>query len=257
MNNKTLIVLVVVLVVLLGGLFLLSGFIYDEKQGDFVVGETVNASGKILAVDTTGVAADGPVLITLEDSNKKVHTIAVPSMGLPLCPAYKSNNIGDAFLMKAGDMIEVRGMVGEDGSIVPCESADHFLRPEPLVVENFEGEADPSRMTLTMKTWSWVSASFNDERVVTPKKPNAFTITFEEGGRFSATTDCNSVGGEYSVGANGAITFSEMVQTLMFCEGSQEAEFVQLLSNTAFYHFTSRGDLIFDLKFDSGTVAFK
>ena len=43
----------------------------------------------------------------------------------------------------------------------------------------------------------------------------------------------------------------------MYCEGSQESDFQKLLQNTGSYHFTSKGELIFDLKFDSGTVTFR
>ena len=79
-----------------------------------------------------------------------------------LCAAYKALNIGDVYLIKPGQEFEVRGKLDEDGSIVPCESADHYLRPTPLVVTDFEGEADPMYMKLPMKTWNWVSAQYND-----------------------------------------------------------------------------------------------
>lgn len=126
------------------------------------------------------------------------------------------------------------------------------------VVENFEGEADPSVMTLEMKKWQWVSAQFEDGRTITPNKPEAFTLTFSEGNRFSASTDCNGVGGEYRA-KDGVIAFEKMMSTLMFCEGSQEVEFSQLLTISTGYHFTSKGELILTLssKFDSGTVTFK
>lgn len=43
------------------------------------------------------------------------------------------------------------------------------------VVQNFEGEADPKRMTLDMKTWNWVRTQYNNDTEVTPKKADAFT----------------------------------------------------------------------------------
>lgn len=244
-------------VVLVVGFYFINTYIYNEKQADFTVGERAVAAGKILAIDLEAAALDGPVKITLETSDKDLVTIAVPSMGLPLCEAYKANKIGDVYLLEVGDEIEVAGTVSEDGSIVPCESAEHYLTTTPLVMDDFEGEADPSRMTLDMKTWNWISASYNDGRTVTPKKANAFTLKFEDGGRFSASTDCNGVGGEYATAADGKITFNQMISTLMYCEGSQEADFRNLLENTASYHFTSKGELILELKFDSGTVTFR
>ncbi|MES2213865.1 MAG: META domain-containing protein [Patescibacteria group bacterium] len=123
------------------------------------------------------------------------------------------------------------------------------------VAQNFEGEADPSRMNLEMKKWVWISALYNDGREVKPKTAGIFTLSFNKG-KFSATTDCNGVGGNYN--ANGTnLIFTNMISTLMFCEGSQESEFTQLLTNTSGYHFTSKGELILDLKFDSGSVVFK
>jgi heat shock protein HslJ len=127
----------------------------------------------------------------------------------------------------------------------------------PVVAENPEGEADPSRMTLQMQTWTWINALYNDGRVITPKQPQAFKITFKNDGTFSASTDCNSVGGEYNA-KNGIISFDgSIAMTMMYCEGSQDSEFAQLLQNINGYHFTNRGELIFDLKFDSGTVTFR
>lgn len=125
------------------------------------------------------------------------------------------------------------------------------------VVKDFEGEADPSRMSLGMKKWNWIQATYNDGRKIVPNKPTAFSLTFNNNGTFSATTDCNGIGGSYSVGADKRITFTNMVSTLMFCEGSQEGEFSQLLQNAAVYSFTSRGELLLDLKFDSGTAVFR
>ncbi len=252
MNTKGKLLVVLILVfVAVSGFFVFR----DEMGEDTLTGITVEKSGRILSVDTSEVAFDGPHLLTLDVSGE-LFTIAVPSMGLPLCAAYQANNIGDVSLFKNGDEIEVKGILTEEGRIVPCESAEHYLRPKPLVVDNFEGEADPKKMSLGMKKWVWQSALYNDGKTIKPNKVGAFTLSFDGNGNFSATTDCNGIGGDYAVSGE-KITFSEMVSTLMYCEASQESEFVTLLSNTTGYHFTSRGELILDLKFDSGSVVFR
>lgn len=64
------------------------------------------------------------------------------------------------------------------------------------------------------------------------------------------------MGGSYVAGAD-TIMFSQIFSTKMYCEGSQETEFASLLENTQGYHFTSRGQLILDLKFDSGSAIFR
>lgn len=127
---------------------------------------------------------------------------------------------------------------------------------QPIVGENLEGEADPSRMSLTMTNWRWQNTLYNDGREIKPNKPESFTLKFNNDGTFSATTDCNSAGGKYAT-AGENISFTEIFSTLMYCEVSQESEFIQLLNNTSGYHFTSRGELILDLKFDSGSAVFR
>jgi heat shock protein HslJ len=128
--------------------------------------------------------------------------------------------------------------------------------PDPIVVEDFEGEADPDRMTLTMTKWNWISALYTDGKKLTPKQQGKFTLTFSNNGTFSATTDCNSMGGKYKA-TKTDVTFSEIMSTLMYCEGSQESEFASILQNASHYHFTSRGELILGLKLDSGTATFR
>jgi len=123
------------------------------------------------------------------------------------------------------------------------------------VAQNFEGEADPTRMSLDMKTWNWVSAKKDGEEFETNKK-EAFSITFKNDGTFGATTDCNSMGGEYSAEGS-SINFSDVVTTLMFCEGSQEGEFAALLASAESYEFTSKGELVFSLESGSDTMTFR
>jgi heat shock protein HslJ len=64
------------------------------------------------------------------------------------------------------------------------------------------------------------------------------------------------MGGGYKANDN-MIAFTDIFQTEMYCEGSKESDFLKLLQNTSGYHFTSFGELILDLKFDSGSVVFK
>jgi heat shock protein HslJ len=123
------------------------------------------------------------------------------------------------------------------------------------VAENFEGEADPKKMSLEMKTWSWVNAKYNDGKEVKPKT-NRFTLTFKDDKTFSATTDCNGIGGEYVVKGN-KISFSKMISTMMYCDGSQESDFSKLLTDSDNFLFTSKGELVLGLKYGSGSVIFR
>lgn len=124
------------------------------------------------------------------------------------------------------------------------------------VEQNFEGEADSNKMTLYMKTWDWIKTLYNDDKIITPKIADKFSITFKKDGTFSARTDCNGIGGNYSINKNN-ITFGPMMSTLMYCEGSQEYVFRKMLTETSSYMFTSKGELVLLLKYDSGSVIFK
>lgn len=151
---------------------------------------------------------------------------------------------------------------GEAMTVQPSVGKSIWLKLDPQtmqfgeVAQNFEGEADPSRMTVSMKKWIWVSALSNDGREIKPAKTEAFTLTFGTDGRFSATTDCNLMSGDYTATSD-MLSFGSIASTKMFCAGSQEEEFATLLQNTDGYHLTSRGELILHLKFDSGTVTFR
>ena len=124
------------------------------------------------------------------------------------------------------------------------------------VAQNFEGEASTSKRSLTMKTWNWVNTTYNNGSTTVPKSQEKFKLTFTKPNRFSATTDCNGVEGEYTV-IGSKIVFDKMMSTLMYCDGSQEGEFSKALSEVQSFHFTSKGELVFDLKFDSGSMMFR
>lgn len=151
---------------------------------------------------------------------------------------------------------------GQDFSVEPSvgKSINLLLDTTTMqfgeVAQNFEGEANPETMSLNMKKWVWVSALYDDERTVMPKEVGVFTLTFTNDGNFSASTDCNSMTGKYAA-ETGTLVFGPIASTKMFCEGSQEIVFGELLRDTAGYHFTSKGELILDLKFDSGSVVFR
>jgi heat shock protein HslJ len=123
-------------------------------------------------------------------------------------------------------------------------------------VKDFEGEADPSRMTLGMKKWFWISTERADGGKVLPKSGNAFSLTFNADGSVAVGTDCNSMGGQYTTAGN-TLSFGALFSTMMYCEGSQEQEYSSTLAEVAKYRFTSRGELILELKGEKGMMLFR
>lgn len=150
---------------------------------------------------------------------------------------------------------------GEPMSTDPSVGKSVWLKLNPdtmqfgVVEQNFEGEADPARMSLTMSNWTWVSAKYSDGKNVEPNQFGDFVLTFRSDNTFSAKTDCNSMSGSYKTSKN-SITFDQIAMTKMFCADSKESEFLQLLDVTDRYHFTSRGELVFDLV-GGGAVVFR
>lgn len=110
-------------------------------------------------------------------------------------------------------------------------------------VKNFEGEADPSRMSLDMKSWAWVRTMNGGATILEPKKAGDFGITFSPQGQVIMDTDCNNMGGSYTQG-EGKISFGNMFSTLMYCEGSLEGEFSRDLQQMSSFEFTSKGELV-------------
>lgn len=121
-------------------------------------------------------------------------------------------------------------------------------------VKDFEGEANPEVMKIDMKKWTWQTATI-DGKEVKPKDSSKFTIEFKKDGTFGASTDCNGIGGNYST-KDKKIYFTEMMGTLMYCEGSQEDVFKGILENAESYSFTSKGELRFELKNSKGVAIF-
>ncbi|HOB89957.1 MAG TPA: META domain-containing protein [Candidatus Colwellbacteria bacterium] len=114
-----------------------------------------------------------------------------------------------------------------------------------------------AKKALSASTWVWEQTIMNDDSVIVPQRTNAFTLKFSTDGRVSGTTDCNSFSGSYEAWSDGAISFSPFASTLMFCEGSQESQFVSAVSDSDRYLMDDAGNLVLLIKFDSGQVHFR
>ena len=121
--------------------------------------------------------------------------------------------------------------------------------------EEPKGATVAARSTLTMKAWTWVSTTYSDGKVIKANSAK-FKLTLSQDGKFSSTTDCNTLGGQYST-QDQKISVSQIFSTQMFCENSQEKDYIKALSAVDSYFFRTTGELVFDLKFDSGSSIFR
>ena len=118
--------------------------------------------------------------------------------------------------------------------------------------------ADESNSGLGAYTWVWEETEMNDDTIVKPETAGKFTLTFNEAeGTVGGTTDCNGFGGSYKVGEGKTIDFGDdFFMTQMYCEGSQENEFQNMVKDSTSFMFNDEGDLVLLLKYDSGSVVF-
>lgn len=150
---------------------------------------------------------------------------------------------------------------GEPFSVQPGIGRSLYLKFDPGTRRFGEfapgpgDDHDLQRMTLGMKIWIWVRTLYSNDVEVTPRGTDAFTLAFEDD-RFSATTDCNSMSGRYSADGHG-LSFSDIAATRMYCAESQEDEFARVLDAARSYHFTARGELVLELKLDTGAAVFR
>lgn len=110
-----------------------------------------------------------------------------------------------------------------------------------------------STTPLTEKTWTWVKTTTGTTTTGTPKKDKAFTVTFTATGSLQGTTDCNKFLGTYTTSSN-KISLSQLGSTKMYCEGSQEGEFIISLQGVSGYSI-DKSNLI--LNTGVGTMVFR
>ncbi len=127
------------------------------------------------------------------------------------------------------------------------------------VQEDVETPEEPSATVATpaelVGTWEWQKTEMNDDSEVVPTEAGAFTLTFAQDGRVSGTTDCNNYMGSVTVDGS-SLSFGQLASTMMYCEGSQESVFTRALMDVATYVFDAEGNLVLNIKFDSGNMHF-
>ncbi|HQK63595.1 MAG TPA: META domain-containing protein [Candidatus Staskawiczbacteria bacterium] len=105
--------------------------------------------------------------------------------------------------------------------------------------------------------WIWEKTVMNDGTTITPDKPGAFSLNFVMGGRVSGKTDCNDFTGNFSIPKEGNMAFNQLASTEMFCQDSQENIFLDEIQNVDSYLINKSGNLVLNLKLDSGSIYFK
>ncbi len=107
--------------------------------------------------------------------------------------------------------------------------------------KNQAQKTQTANLSFTLHQWKWKKTVTGEGNVITPKK-DVFVLSFTNHGTFSATTDCNTIGGNYIVSER-KIDLENIMSTMMFCEDTQEQEFSGMLQGVNGYVFEKTGEL--------------
>ena len=247
-----------------------DGYAEEKIAPDSTALKITRYFGNDLTADLNGDGKDDSVFfLTQESGGSGVFYYVVAALNT------ESGYVGsDGYFL--GDRIAPQNIEPGEGRIIVVNYADRdvnepFTTPPSIgksvwlildtatmrfgIVEpNFEGEANPDLMRLDMKTWNFVSATAGSGEIFVPQATGTFSLTFNNDNGFSASTDCNSVGGNYS-SENNNLSLSDIFSTKMFCEGSEESEFIGFLEQVESYQFTPKGELLLGLQ-GGGEMAF-
>lgn len=268
-------------VVLLGlGFYALNSYIYNEKQAEseFVadykaaeflidgewrpIGEELQYFGNELVTDVNGDELDDVVfLVTYSPGGSGTFFYVVAAV--KTSDGYMGTDgylLGDRIAPQTTERSQnprhqnvvvvnyADRAIEEPMTAMPSVGKSAYLKLDTdgrwgIVDVDYTGAADVERMTLNMKTWEWQRTDYSDGQIVTPNQAGVFTLAFADDGMVAIGTDCNQVGGEYQI-ENGQIAFVNIFMTKMYCEGSQETDFVSALEDIVSYQFTNRGELL-------------
>lgn len=132
--------------------------------------------------------------------------------------------------------IEINGVTVMEGG-VPAEEKDIATNTSPLA----------------NTTWQWKQTTYTN-KTITPTTPDDFVITFMTEGQFSATTDCNTIVGTYTISGDN-LGFSNLASTRMAClQETQEEVFAAMLSEATHYDMTDEG--LLGMRLTDGTMFF-
>lgn len=123
--------------------------------------------------------------------------------------------------------------------VTPAETATTSEASTTTATSTLATSTTPTATTtlsikgFTDKKWTWVNTTTKGKTTL-PKKVEAFTITFNTDNTLKGTTDCNTFFGNYKI-ETAKISFGMIGSTKMFCEGSQENDFLSNLQGSKKY----------------------
>lgn len=124
-----------------------------------------------------------------------------------------------------------------------------------FTIDDFRAKSEDLENRLTQHEWVWVETAYTNRENVTPIRTDAFVLTFNKEGSMGSRTDCNQMGGNFEMDKKGGIEFSQIFSTLMYCEGSQENEYQEMLRSSERFYFEN-DNLVLTFKDNEGKMFF-
>ncbi|MEY4440514.1 MAG: hypothetical protein RLY49_140 [Candidatus Parcubacteria bacterium] len=248
--NKTKILLITVVIIIIAGFVLYGVRVSVQKQ--------VNPNIEII---TTGEQITSTGAIYVSETGDEAH-VNYYSNDTALFTIVGNEEYKDIQFMHATSASGARYENIEKGLVLWEKSPEltvykndeqlFFGRKQEVIAKEQILKVLPSTTWAWVKTYNGVGPATQDMSAVTPIKKDIFTITFTSEGRVSGTTDCNSFSGTYSLDEYNKIHFGSFMSTLMFCENSQEQEFLSMFKESFVY--VSEDELILE---NDQTIYFK
>ena len=148
------------------------------------------------------------------------------------------------------------------GAAAACGGSEEESSPpppaEPPASEPPAAEPPATTGTLQGVVWEWQGSQYNDDTEAVPDDPSRYTIEFLDDGTASIKADCNQVRADYVANEDDStLSITPGPSTKVACpEDSLDSEFMRDLEGAGIYFFDDAGDLLIDIKFDSGTMRF-
>jgi heat shock protein HslJ len=245
---KTTLIWIVLLLALAGTVLFLASQMTDIKNPfKKEVVEQVATTTPPLTFDTATVytcSNGGVVAAAFKTGDTSVIEVSIPDTN-PVIMNQAESASGARYTNESGLVFWEKGgvvMIEKSGEVIYTDCKAGTMPDASLV--------SSSTSPFTDTQWVWTETSFATASSVEPNEPEDFIVTFAENNRFSANTDCNNVGGSYVGGTDGAIAFTDMVSTLMACEGDvKESAFVSQLGQVVSYRIDGT-NLVLSMKSD-------
>ena len=159
----------------------------------------------------------------------------------------------------AGDTIRVDLTTHGPGDPMCCPSLRmerDFIIQNNRLTEALKSTRPAASSSIVGSVWKWQHSRYNNDTESVPPNPDRYTFQLLADGNIGVRADCNRAGGTYRID-NQQISIEITHSTMAGCPPeSLEQTFLKDLNAAALY-FIREETLYIDMKYDTGTMAFR